>query len=118
VGEHHILDWLVGNLTHPIDDQLRHHRRCLGIDDDHPVVADDDAAVGVTLGSEGVETAADLAEGDVLRSEVADGCKGLGHVRASPCQRHVPYRATRWSMAPKIEPLASSIAMRTRSPNL
>ena len=84
VREHHVLDGLVGDLPHAVDDELGHHRRRLRVDDDDAVVADDHAAVGIALGREGVEVAADLGEGDLLLGHVAGGGKVLGHVSVSP----------------------------------
>ena len=66
VRQHHVLDGLVGDLGDPLDDLPGHGRRRLRVDDDDAVVADDHAAVGVALGGEGVEVAADLGEGDLL----------------------------------------------------
>ena len=88
VREHDVLDRLVGDLAHAVDDQLGHHRRRLRVDDDDAVVADDHAAVGIALGREGVEVAADLGEGDLLLGHVAGGGKVLGHVSVSPVRCH------------------------------
>ena len=49
--------------------------------DHDAVVADDDAAVGIALGREGVEVAADLVEGDLLLGHVAGGGKIRAHRR-------------------------------------
>jgi hypothetical protein len=58
----------------------------LGVEDDRAVVTDDDAAVGIALGREGVEVAADLGEGDLLLGHIAGGGKVRGHVSVSPCR--------------------------------
>ena len=84
VRQHDVLDGLVGDLRTRSMTQAGHQRRRLGVDDDDAVVADDDAAVGVALGGEGVEVAADLGEGDLLLGHVAGGGKVRGHVSVSP----------------------------------
>ena len=56
------------------------------IDDQHAVVADDDAGVRVALGGEGVEVAADLGEGDRLLGHVARRGEALAHSTAPSAQ--------------------------------
>ena len=80
--QHHVFDRLVGHLGDPLDDLPGHRRRRLRVDDDDAVIADDHPAIGVALGGEGVEVAADLGEGDLLLGHVAGGGEGLAHARS------------------------------------
>ena len=82
VRQHHVFDGLVGDLGDALDHLPGHRRRRLRVDDDDAVVADDDTAVGIALGGEGIKTAADLAERDLLLGHVSGGRKILAHGRS------------------------------------
>ena len=83
VAEHDVLDRLVGHGADVADHVLRHHRRGLGVDHHHRIVADDDAGVGVALGGVGVGVGRQLAEGDLLVGEVGLRRECFGH-RTAP----------------------------------
>ena len=78
VRQQDVFDRLVGDLLHPVDHLPRHHRRGLGVDHHHAVVADDDPGIRVALGGEGVEVGPDGIEGDGLVGQIA----GRGETRA------------------------------------
>ena len=80
MAEHHVLDRLVGDLADAADDVLRHHRRGLGVDDHHRVVANDDPGVGIALGRVGVGVVAELDEGDLLLLDVGVAGELLGRL--------------------------------------
>ncbi len=79
VREQHVLDRLVGHLADAADDVLRHHRRGLGVEHQHRVVADDHAGVGVTLGGVGIGVVGELDEADLLFLQVGLGGEGFAH---------------------------------------
>ena len=78
VGEHHVLDRLVGDGADAADHIGRHRRRGLGVGHQHRVVADDDAGVGVALGGVGPGMFGQLGEGDLLLFQVGLAGKGFG----------------------------------------
>ena len=73
-----IFDRLVGDLGDAIDHLLRHHRRRLGVDDHHAIIADDHPGIGIAFGGEGIEIGPDRVEGDGLVGEIG----GRGKIRA------------------------------------
>ncbi len=86
VRQQHVLDRLVGHLADATDHVLRHHRRGLGVEHQHRVVADDHAGVGVALGGVGVGVVGQLGEADLLLFQVglAGECLGTAHRAMSP----------------------------------
>jgi hypothetical protein len=89
VAQHHVFDRLVGHLADAADDVLRHHRRGLGVDDHHRVVADHDAGIRVALGGVGIGVIRQPGEADLLLFEVGLAGKGFGggvHVGGSSCR--------------------------------
>jgi hypothetical protein len=73
VGQHDVLDGLVGDLADAADDVLGHRRGRLRVGDQHGVVADDDAGVRVAFGRVRVGVIRELGEGDLLFLEVSLG---------------------------------------------
>ncbi|MNT69480.1 hypothetical protein D3C72_2078050 [compost metagenome] len=71
------MDGLVRHLADAADHVLRHHRRGLGVDHHHRVVANDDAGVGVALGRVGIGVVGELVEAHFLHFEVGGGGKGF-----------------------------------------
>ena len=57
---------------HAIDHLARHHRRGLGVDDHHAIVADNHPGIGIAFGGEGVSRT-DRIEGDGLVGEIRAG---------------------------------------------
>ena len=78
MAEQHEFDRLVGDLLHPLDHLARHHRRRLGVDHHHAVVADDDPGIGIAFGGEGVEVGPDGVEADRLLGHIC----GRGEIGA------------------------------------
>ena len=78
VAQHHIFDGLVGDLTNTADHVLRHHRRGLGVNHHHRVIADHDARVGVALGGVGPSMLGQLLERDVFDFRICVAGKGFG----------------------------------------
>jgi hypothetical protein len=84
VAHHHVLDRLVRHFADAAHHVLRHHRRGLGVDHHHRVVADDHAGVGVALRGVRIGVRGQLDEADLLLFEVGVGGKGFGaHVRSA-----------------------------------
>ena len=79
VAHDDVLDRLVGDFADVADDVLRHHRRRLGVDHHHRVVADDDAGVRIALGGVRVGVVGELGEGDLLVGEVGLGGECFAH---------------------------------------
>jgi len=74
VGEHHVLDGLVGDFADAADHVGSHGGRGLGVGHQHGVVANDDAGVRVAFGRVGPGMFRDLFEGDLFFFKV--GCRG------------------------------------------
>ena len=79
VREQDVFDRLVGDLRHAIDHLARHHRRGLGVDDHHAIVADNHPGIGIAFSGEGIEIGADRVEGDGLVGEIRGGGKIRAH---------------------------------------
>ncbi len=78
VREQQIFDRLVGDLGDPLDDLPCHHRRGLGVDHHHAVVADNDPGIGIAFGGEGIKVGPDGVEGNRLVGQIG----GRGKIRA------------------------------------
>nr|CUV37188.1 protein of unknown function [Ralstonia solanacearum]CUV42137.1 protein of unknown function [Ralstonia solanacearum]CUV60399.1 protein of unknown function [Ralstonia solanacearum] len=84
VRQYDVLDRLVGDGADAGDQVLRHRRRGGGVDDQHRIVADDDARVRVALGGVGIGVGGELGERDLFGLEVGLRGEGFGHV-VNPC---------------------------------
>ncbi|MNT31636.1 hypothetical protein D3C72_1674810 [compost metagenome] len=79
VRQHHVLDGLVGDGADARDQVLRHRRGGGGVDDQHAIVADHDAGIGIALGGVRPGVLGQLGKSNLLGFEVGLGCECLGH---------------------------------------
>jgi hypothetical protein len=79
VREHDVLDRLVRHLADAADHVGRHRGRGLRVGDQHRVVADDDAGVGVAFGRIGPGMLGQLREADFFLFQVGLGGEGFAH---------------------------------------
>ena len=81
MGQQHVLDGFVGDLSDAADHVGRHHRCGLGVEHQHRIVANDDAGVRVALGGVGVGVVGQLGETDLLDVKVGLTGEGFAQVR-------------------------------------